>query len=162
HLGPALERGGAPAPAQLDAHILREQRPRRVRREPDRVERHARRRHRWARPRRLDRGGRGTSGDLMRIVHRTAAVIMALAMNGAAVAVPTAAAASGPVTLEATYTSPSYGWTKVERWYDSNPGFIPAQYPADGRLDQTGQRLTFFGSARPAAGRFLLSYGPGW
>lgn len=66
------------------------------------------------------------------------------------------------MTLEATFSSPAYGWAKVERWYDSNPGFIPAQYPSDGRLDQTGQRLTQFGAARPNAGRFLLSYAPGW
>lgn len=71
--------------------------------------------------------------------------------------------ASGPVTLEATYTTVSDGWAKVERWYDSNSGYNLAQYPADGRLDQTGQRKTFFnGIARPVAGRYLLSYAPGW
>lgn len=67
------------------------------------------------------------------------------------------------VTLEATYTSVSDGWAKVERWFDSNSGYNAAQYPADGRLDQTGQRKTFFnGVARPVAGRYLLSYAPGW
>lgn len=75
----------------------------------------------------------------------------------------TQAQASGPVTLEATYTTVSDGWVKVERWYDSNSGYNAAQYPADGRLDQTGQRKTFFnGVARPVAGRYLLSYAPGW
>ncbi len=92
---------------------------------------------------------------------RIAAIIVA-ALAAGAVAVPGPAAASGPLTLEATFASPSHGWSKVERWYDSNPGFIPAQYPADGRLDHTGQRLTHFGSARPDAGRFLLSYAPNW
>ncbi|WP_204007612.1 esterase/lipase family protein [Virgisporangium aurantiacum] len=78
-------------------------------------------------------------------------------------ATPVTANATGPVTLEASYTSVSYGWAKVERWYDSNPGYITANYPADGRLDQTGQRRTFFGNvARPAMGRYLLSYAPGW
>ncbi|MGW3955600.1 hypothetical protein ACWEKM_32825 [Streptomyces sp. NPDC004752] len=72
------------------------------------------------------------------------------------------AGASGPVTPEATYTSVSDGWAQVERWYDSNPGYVPAQYTSDGRLNQTGQRATFFGSAQPAAGRYLLSYAPGW
>jgi hypothetical protein len=78
----------------------------------------------------------------------------------AATAAPAAPAhAAGPLALEATYTSVSNGWSKVERWYDANPGFITAQYPSDGRLNQTGQRLTFFGNvARPAAGRYLLSY----
>lgn len=98
----------------------------------------------------------------MRELKRLAAVVVALALTGAALAMPSVAYGTGPVTLEATFTSPSYGWSKVERWHDSNPGFIPAQYPSDGRLDQTGQRLTHFGSARPDAGRFLLSYGPGW
>ncbi len=51
---------------------------------------------------------------------------------------------------------------RVERWYDADPGFLPEDYPPDGRLDQTGQRLTFFGSPRPASGRFLLYYAPGW
>lgn len=73
------------------------------------------------------------------------------------------AVAAGPLTLEATYTTVSYGWSRVERWYDANPGFITAQYPGDGRLDQTGQRRAQFGGvARPVAGRYLLSYAPGW
>ena len=72
------------------------------------------------------------------------------------------AQASGARTLEATFTSPSYGWSKVERWYDANSGYIPAQYTADGRLNQTGQRATQFASSQPAAGRFLVSYAPGW
>lgn len=93
-------------------------------------------------------------------VTRAATIVAAIALSS--IAVPTVASATGPVTLEATFSSPSYGWNKVERWYDSNPGFITAQYPSDGRPDQTGQRLTQFGAAKPAAGRFLLSYAPNW
>lgn len=93
---------------------------------------------------------------------RGGALVGALTLTAAAaLAVP--AHAVGPLTLEASYTSVADGWSKVERWYDANPGFITAQYPSDGRLDQTGQRKEFFGNVtRPAAGRYLLSYAPGW
>ncbi|MGH3436116.1 MAG: esterase/lipase family protein [Sciscionella sp.] len=95
---------------------------------------------------------------------RIAASLAAItAASGLLIANPFPAHATGSLTLEATYTSPSDGWSKVERWNDSNPGYNTAQYPSDGRLDQTGQRLTFFGGvAEPAAGRYLLSYAPGW
>lgn len=73
------------------------------------------------------------------------------------------ASATSSLTHEATYTTVAGGWAKVERWYDSSAGFITAKYPSDGRLDQTGQRKTHFGgAARPAMGRYLLSYAPGW
>lgn len=97
-------------------------------------------------------------------MHRTRAILLSLILslvgNGLR---PNAAIATSSTTLEATYTSVSEGWAKVERWYDSSPGFFTAQYPPDGRLDQTGQRKTHFnGVARPDAGRYLLSYAPGW
>ncbi len=99
----------------------------------------------------------------MRKLRKIATVVSTLTLAAAALAgTANTASASGPVTLEATYTSVSDGWTQVERWYDSNSGYVPAQYTSDGRLDQTGQRATFFGSSRPAAGRYLLSYAPGW
>lgn len=67
-------------------------------------------------------------------------------------------------TLEATFThNIQNGWVRVERWRDTNPNFKAESYPPDGRLDQTGQRLIFFDNvARPASGRFLLYYAPGW
>lgn len=71
--------------------------------------------------------------------------------------------AVGSLTLEATFTSVSNGWVKVERYYDNDPNFSTEDYPPDGRGNQDGQRLTFFGNvAQPASSRFLLYYAPGW
>ncbi len=70
--------------------------------------------------------------------------------------------ATDKVTLEATFTKVANGWDRVERWHDTDAGFQPADYPSDGRMDQTGQRLTFFGVAQPASGQFLLYHAPGW
>ncbi len=73
------------------------------------------------------------------------------------------ALATDSLVLEATYTSVENGWVKVERWRDTNPDFLPEDYPPDGRGDQTGQRLTFFDNvAQPHSSRFLLYYAPGW
>ncbi|GAA3200625.1 esterase/lipase family protein [Nonomuraea roseoviolacea] len=83
----------------------------------------------------------------------------------AALLVPTAAQAATPsyLTLEATYTSVANGWSSVERYLDTTPGFTQESYPPDGRGDQDGQRLTFFGGVkRPFSGRFLLYHAPGW
>ncbi|XVQ14518.1 esterase/lipase family protein [Spirillospora sp. CA-255316] len=107
----------------------------------------------------------GNATERKAVKSRTIATGLSALMLAATALIANAggASASGPVTLEATYTSVSNGWAKVERWYDSNPGYVPAEYPADGRLDQAGQRLTHFGgAARPVAGRYLLSYAPGW
>ena len=52
---------------------------------------------------------------------RAAAVLASLALIGAIVTAPADASATGPVTLEATFTSPSYGWSKVERWSQKPP-----------------------------------------
>jgi hypothetical protein len=55
------------------------------------------------------------------------------------------------------------GWVKVERIKDNDPNFPAENYPPDGRGNQDGQRLTFFGNVtQPASSRFLLFYGPGW
>ena len=71
-------------------------------------------------------------------------------------------AAAAPV-LEATFTDGiANGWVRVERWRDPNPAFRQEAFPPDGRGDQTGQRVLFFGSARPHSSRFLLYYAPGW
>src|SRR5579872_6004647 len=73
--------------------------------------------------------------------------------------------AVGTLTLEAVFTGSSVanGWVKVERYHDADPNFPTADYPPDGRGNQDGQRLTFFGNvAQPALSRFLLSYAPGW
>jgi hypothetical protein len=82
-----------------------------------------------------------------------------------ALLVPTAAHAATPsyLTLEATYTSVANGWSSVERYLDTTSGFTQESYPPDGRGDQDGQRLTFFGGVRqPFSGRFLMYYAPGW
>lgn len=70
--------------------------------------------------------------------------------------------ATATVVLEETFTQVENGWERVERWRDTNSGFQPEDYPPDGRMDQTGQRETFFGAAQPDSGQFLLYYAPGW
>jgi hypothetical protein len=73
--------------------------------------------------------------------------------------------ATGSLTLEATFTGSSVanGWVKVERYFDNDPNFPVADYPPDGRGNQDGQRLTFFGNVvHPSMSRFLLYYAPGW
>ncbi|WP_329570883.1 esterase/lipase family protein [Kitasatospora sp. NBC_01266] len=89
---------------------------------------------------------------------------MLLALTGlGAGALPATAAVPGYLTLEANYTSVANGWDHVERYLDTTPGFTQEQYPPDGRGDQDGQRLTFFGGvAEPFSGRFLLYSAPGW
>src|SRR5262249_25129287 len=73
------------------------------------------------------------------------------------------ARATSPV-LEATYTtSLSNGWVQVERWRDPGAAFVQETFPPDGRGNQTGQRVTFFGgNATPHSARFLLYYAPNW
>lgn len=71
--------------------------------------------------------------------------------------------ASDSLIIEATFTSGiNNGWVRVERWSDQASFFIQEDFPPDGRLDQSGQRETFFGSPRPHSSRFLLYYAPGW
>lgn len=74
------------------------------------------------------------------------------------------ASATSKATVEATYEKPENDWSKVERIYDSDTGFSATDWPgSDTRMDQTGQRKTFFNNvARPASGRFLLYYGKNW
>ena len=63
---------------------------------------------------------------------------------------------AGSTTLEATYSSGiDNGWVRVERWRDTLTAFTQESFPTDGRGDQTGQRATFFGTARPHSSRFL-------
>ncbi|UFJ42553.1 alpha/beta hydrolase [Brevibacillus humidisoli] len=70
-------------------------------------------------------------------------------------------ASTATLEREQTFTSVKNGWSKVERWHDSNPLFQAEDYPPDGRGDQEGQRLTFFGNVKqPHSSRFLLYYGP--
>lgn len=84
---------------------------------------------------------------------------------GALVVVPGAAHAAIPsyLTMEASYSNVANGWSKVERYLDTTPGYTQESYPPDGRGDQDGQRLTFFNNVRePFSGRFLMYYAPGW
>lgn len=83
-------------------------------------------------------------------------------MLAALLAVPWPTQATGSVTLEATFTTVSYGWARVERWKDNGAMFAAEQYLADGRNDQDGQRATFFATGQPHSSRFLLYHAPGW
>lgn len=92
-----------------------------------------------------------------------AALLCLVLMTGLTTAQAVSSSATSSLTREATYTTVAGGWAKVERWHDRGTGFIRADFPDDGRLDQTGQRKKFFGGvARPAMGRYLLSYAPRW
>lgn len=76
---------------------------------------------------------------------------------------PRAALAASPTTLEAAFTTVANGWERVERWRDTTSAFTQEAFPPDGRGDQTGQRVAFFGNnARPHSSLFLLYYAPGW
>lgn len=76
------------------------------------------------------------------------------------VATPTFA---GPTVLEQTFsTGINNGWVQVERWRDTLSAISQEAFPTDGRGDQSGQRATFFGIARPSSAKFLLYYAPGW
>lgn len=63
---------------------------------------------------------------------------------------------------EATFTSVANGWERVERWRDDGSAFSVDPYLSDGRNDQTDQRATMFGTARPSSNKFLLYHAPGW
>ncbi|MFD7447860.1 esterase/lipase family protein [Kitasatospora sp. NPDC059827] len=86
-----------------------------------------------------------------------------LALVGVVAPAGRAAAVPANLTLEATYGTVANGWDRVERYLDTTAGFRQEQYPPDGRGDQDGQRLTFFGGVKqPYSGRFLLYSAPGW
>lgn len=90
-------------------------------------------------------------------------VLMIVSMLAVVCSAGGEARATASRTLEATFTSVSNGWVKVERWKDNDSNFILEDYPPDGRGDQDGQRLTFFGNVKqPHSSRFLLYYAPGW
>ncbi|GAA1258318.1 hypothetical protein GCM10009665_55680 [Kitasatospora nipponensis] len=90
------------------------------------------------------------------------AVVLAL-VGVLAGALPASAATPSYLKLEATYGTVANGWDHVERYLDTTTGFHQEQYPPDGRGDQDGQRLTFFGGVKePFSGRFLLYSAPGW
>lgn len=96
----------------------------------------------------------------------TARVVFSLVVAAGLLAAPLASApasAVGSLTLEATYTSVNNGWAKVERWRDADANFPQEAYPADGRGDQDGDRLTYFGGVtKPHSSRFLMYYAPKW
>lgn len=91
-------------------------------------------------------------------------LFLAAAMYAATLAIaPMPAYAASPV-LEATYSSSlSNGWVRVERWRDPGSAFTQETFPPDGRGDQSGQRVTFFGGdSTPHSSRLLLYYAPSW
>lgn len=91
-------------------------------------------------------------------------ILLPLVLLASVIAVPARPAdAAGTVVLDATYTSVANGWAKVERWRDTDTSFPQEAYPPDGRGDQEGQRLTFFGNVlQPRSNQFLLYHAPGW
>lgn len=98
---------------------------------------------------------------------RSAVLTVVLALAALLLGLPAgpAAAADPPpyLTLEAGFTAPGNGWARVERYLDTTPGFRAEQYPADGRGDQDGARVGYFGGERrPHSGRFLLYSAAGW
>ena len=86
------------------------------------------------------------------------------ALGAAALTLPVRpAAAAGSVVLDATFSGAQVanGWSKVERFHDTDASFPQEAYPPDGRGDQDGQRLTFFGNVtRPRSNTFLLFEAP--
>ena len=96
---------------------------------------------------------------------RLLVLVAVAAATAVAPVLPAVPAAADPayLTREATFTSVANGWERVERYRDTTAGFRDEQYPPDGRGDQDGQRLTFFGGVRrPSSSRFLLYSAPGW
>jgi hypothetical protein len=89
--------------------------------------------------------------------------LLVLMMSGV-VASASSAAATGSVSLEATYTTGlENGWARVERYRDTSSGFTAEAYPPGGVGDQTGQTRRLFGDvAQPHSSRFLLYHAPGW
>ena len=82
----------------------------------------------------------------------------------ASVLVPAPSHAVGSYVLEATYTSGiQNGWVRVERYRDTDTNIPAEAYPPDGRGNQEGQRLTFFGNVtQPTSNKFLLYHAPNW
>ncbi|MFJ5708305.1 hypothetical protein [Streptomyces sp. NPDC093105] len=70
-----------------------------------------------------------------------------LGPSGTASGAPTAAAAAPPpyLALKASYGAGTVtdGWAAVERYRDTTSGFRAEGYPADGRGDQDGKRVTY-------------------
>jgi hypothetical protein len=90
-------------------------------------------------------------------------VVVAVLLGAVGLTGPAGAATPSYLTMEANYTTVANGWDHVERYLDTTTGFQQEQYPPDGRGDQDGQRLTFFGGVKePYSGRFLLYSAPGW
>ncbi|XIE77206.1 hypothetical protein AB6O49_00575 [Streptomyces sp. SBR177] len=109
--------------------------------------------------------GTGSPGRRWRL--RAARVVAVVGVVAAALTGPPAAAATPPpyLTLEASYGTGTVtnGWESVERYLDTTTGFRTEGHPADGRGDQDGKRVTYFGGvSRPSSGRFLLYSAPGW
>lgn len=96
-------------------------------------------------------------------IRQVISCIRTAAIAGAGALALAGTAAAGSTTLEASYsTGLQNGWVLVERWRDTSTAFTQEAFPSDGRGDQSGQRVTFFGSARPHSSRLLMYYAPGW
>ncbi len=98
--------------------------------------------------------------------HLLLVLLLAVALDLSTTA-GTASAASLPVylTQEASYGTDvvTNGWERVERYRDTTSGFHAEGFPADGRGDQDGKRVTYFGGiSRPSSDGFLLYSAPGW
>jgi hypothetical protein len=87
--------------------------------------------------------------------------LLPLVLLAATLGAPAPARAVGTYVLDATYTTGILnGWTRVERYHDTDANLPTEAYPPDGRGDQEGQRKTFFGNvARPRSNAF---HAPHW
>ncbi|MFE9406123.1 esterase/lipase family protein [Streptomyces sp. NPDC006530] len=102
------------------------------------------------------------------VIAAVVAVVAGLLGGGGAASAAGATAYPAYLSLEASYGAGTVtnGWEKVERFRDTTAGFAAGAaegYPPDGRGDQDGVRVTYFGKVtRPASDRFLLYSAPGW
>ncbi|MFC7220660.1 esterase/lipase family protein [Streptomyces polyrhachis] len=106
-------------------------------------------------------------GKSVRLVRWRLCLVLLLALAGLPASGGSAAAAALPpyLSLEAGYGAGivTGGWERVERYLDTTSGFRTEGFPPDGRGDQDGKRVTYFGgTTRPYSGRFLLYSAPGW
>ncbi|MGW2860718.1 esterase/lipase family protein [Streptomyces sp. SDr-06] len=102
------------------------------------------------------------------VVGAVTAVLAGLLGAGGTASAAGATAYPSYLSVEASYGAGTVtnGWEKVERFRDTTAGFAAGAaegYPPDGRGDQDGVRVTYFGGvSRPGSDRFLLYSAPGW
>lgn len=91
-------------------------------------------------------------------------LLLPLVLLAGVLGAPVPVHAVGTYVLDATYTTGILnGWVRVERYHDTDTNLPTEAYPPDGRGNQEGQRLTFFGNVtQPRSNTFLLYHAPHW